>query len=229
MDINNRIISNILEGDIHSYFSVDEVDADESLDLPIESIHQLLQSGFAPYELKVKLGTIVIVLRNLSTNEGIVNKTRAIVTHLLRNVIQLQILTGHNRGKYILLPRLTFIHESTEDGISLRFKRRQFPIRPAFAMTINKCQGQSFKQVGIYLDQPIFTHEQLYVAFSRVANFSSLHVLIRPINKIQGLMTNSVGESAHCTYNVVYQKVLVRPLNFNQIPVCVLNVLLYFC
>ena len=84
MDINNQIISDILEGDIHSYFSVDEVDADESLDLPIESIHQLLPSGYPPHKLKLKLGTIVIVFRNLSTNEGIVNGTRAIVTHLLK-------------------------------------------------------------------------------------------------------------------------------------------------
>ena len=119
-----------------------------------------------------------------------------------------------------MLPRFTFIHESTEDGISLRFKRRQFPIRPAFAKTINKCQGQTFKQVGIYLDQPIYTHGQLYVAFSRVPNFSSFHVLIRPIDKIQGLMTNSVGKSAHCTYNVVYKEVLDRPLISGQISVC---------
>ena len=172
MDINNRIISDILEGDMHSYFSVDQPDTEESLDLPIESIHQLLPSGYTPHKLKLR--TIVIVLQNLSTNEGIVNRTRAIVTQLLRNVIQLRILTGHVHDKYILLPRFTFIHESSEDGISLRFTRRKFPIRPAFAMTINKCQGQTFKQVGIYLDQPIFTHGQLYVAFSRMPNFSSL-------------------------------------------------------
>ena len=80
------------------------------------------------------------------------------------------------KGKFILLHRFDFIHESIDDGISLRFKRRQFPIRPAFAMTINKCQGQTFKIVGIYLDQPIFTHGQLYVAFSRV--FSRFEFLI---------------------------------------------------
>ena len=55
MDINNRIISDILEGDIHSYFSVDEVDKKESLHLPIESIHLLLPSGYPPHELKLKL------------------------------------------------------------------------------------------------------------------------------------------------------------------------------
>ena len=47
------------------------------------------------------------------------------------------------------------------------FKRRQFPIRVAYAMTINKAQGQSFKRVGIYLPKPVFSHGQLYVALFR--------------------------------------------------------------
>ena len=211
MDINNRIISEILEGDIISYFSVDSQDPEqneENINIPIESIHKLLPNGYPPHELKLKLGTIVIVLRNLSSNIGVVNGTRAIVCGLLQNVIQLKILTGQMKDEFILLPRFDFIHESTEDGISLQFKRRQFPIRPAFAMTINKCQGQTFKQVGIYLDQPIFTHGQLYVAFSRVPNFSALHVLIKPIDKIQGFCTIRRGEITHYTYNVVYKEVL---------------------
>jgi ATP-dependent DNA helicase PIF1 len=37
-------------------------------------------------------------------------------------------------------------------------RRRQFPVRPAFAMTINKAQGQTLKMVGIFLPKPVFTH-----------------------------------------------------------------------
>ena len=39
----------------------------------IESIHKLFPSGYPPHELKLKLGTIVILLRHLSTKDGIVN------------------------------------------------------------------------------------------------------------------------------------------------------------
>jgi ATP-dependent DNA helicase PIF1 len=46
--------------------------------------------------------------------------------------------------------------------------RRQFPVRPAFAMTINKVQGQTLKMVDIFLPKPVFTHGQLYVAMSRI-------------------------------------------------------------
>ena len=43
----------------------------------------------------------------------------------------------------------------------------QFPIRPAFAMTINKAQGQTLSKCGVLLDEPVFTHGQLYVAALR--------------------------------------------------------------
>ena len=50
-----RIISNILEGDMHSYFSVEELEIEESFDMQIESIHQLLPSAYPPHELKLNL------------------------------------------------------------------------------------------------------------------------------------------------------------------------------
>ena len=46
-------------------------------------------------------------------------------------------------------------------------KRRQFPIRLCFAMTINKAQGESINNLVVYLRQPVFSHGQLYVALSR--------------------------------------------------------------
>ena len=57
-------------------------------------------------------------------------------------------------------------------------RRRQFPIRPAFAMTINKSQGPTFKKIGVNLPNPVFSHGQLYVAFSRVGTTNGLHVMV---------------------------------------------------
>lgn len=54
--------------------------------------------------------------------------------------------------------------------------RRQFPIVLAIAITINKSQGQSFDEVGIYFNKALFSHGQLYVALSRAKNKQKIFV-----------------------------------------------------
>jgi hypothetical protein len=38
----------------------------------------------------------------------------------------------------------------------LEFQRRQFPVPVAFAMTINKAQGQSFDRLGLFFNVKSF-------------------------------------------------------------------------
>jgi hypothetical protein len=73
-------------------------------------------------------------------------------------------------------------------------KRIQFPIRSAFAMTINKAQGATLKKAGVFLNDPVFSHGQLYVALSRVASMNDIVVA-----------TNH--ENSGTTRNVVYTEV----------------------
>jgi ATP-dependent exoDNAse (exonuclease V) alpha subunit len=43
-------------------------------------------------------------------------------------------------------------------------------------MTINKLQGQTIPNVGIYLSDPVFCHGQLYVALSRATTTKNIKV-----------------------------------------------------
>ena len=47
--------------------------------------------------------------------------------------------------------------------------RKQFPVRIAYAMTINK---------AVYLEHSVFSHGQLYVAMSRVGAASCIKILV---------------------------------------------------
>lgn len=84
--------------------------------------------------------------------------------------------------------------------------RLQLPVRLAFAMTINKSQGQSLENVGLYLPRPVFAHGQLYVALSRVGNPDWLKVLVVD-SREQGTFE---GRDGVYTVNIVYPEILAR-------------------
>ena len=52
----------------------------------------------------------------------------------------------------------------------------QFPIKIAFALTINQAQEQSASNCGIPLPRNVWTHGQIYVAFSRYGNPNNVYV-----------------------------------------------------
>ncbi|KAJ8896515.1 hypothetical protein PR048_001859, partial [Dryococelus australis] len=86
--------------------------------------------------------------------------------------LQLKVGSGKYKGEDVLIPRIPMI----PTDIPFEFKRLQFQVRLAFAMTINKSQGQSLSVCGINLENPCFSFGQLYVACSRVGKLSALFV-----------------------------------------------------
>ena len=106
------------------------------------------------------------------------NGSRLTVRTFLNHVIGAEIATGIHRGKRVFIPRILMMPSETDFPFVL--KRKQFPIRPAFCITINKGQGQSLESMGIFLPSPdaIFSHGQLYVALGRVQNPRGLKVMV---------------------------------------------------
>ena len=103
----------------------------------------------------------MIMLRNINQPK-LCNGTRLSVKKLMTNIIEATILTGPSKGEDVHITRIPMIPTL----MSFQFKRLQFPIRLAFAITINKSQGQSLELCGLYLHTDCFSHGHLYVACS---------------------------------------------------------------
>ena len=141
------------------------------------------------------MGTPIIALRYIT--EGVCNGTRLIVTKLMKNSIRAKVLNGAHCGKEVAITKINLTH----DMDTFNVVRNQLPIRVAFAMTINKSQGLTLKNVGVYLKSPVFSHGQLYVALSRCGSPFGLKVYI------PGQQPDDQGR--WYTANIVYKEVLI--------------------
>ena len=89
------------------------------------------------------------------------------------HVLTVHLLSGDHASEVTLIPHITLTPLLSGIDCAITLARRQFPIQLAFVLTINKAQGQSLSHVGIDLQNPVFSHGQLYVALSQATIFSA--------------------------------------------------------
>jgi hypothetical protein len=164
-----------------------------------EYLNSLTASGFPLARLALKPACPLMLLRNIDAPNGLCNGTRMVLIRVRMRVLECRILGGVHAGKIAFIPRLTM--ETSDEQMPIPLSRRQFPVRLAFAMTINKSQGQSVSNVGIHLGTPVFSHGQLYVALSRCTSANNIKVLFPPL-----------PEGSITTTNVVYPEVCCNTL-----------------
>lgn len=201
--VNEYVLETIPDHE-HVYYSSDSLCPIENADTfeqqlySPEILNGLKVAGVPNHRLVLKKGVPIMLLRNIDQANGLCNGTRLQVERLGTHVIEAKIITGNCFGNLTYIPRMIIV--PTDKRIPFKFQRRQFPISVCFAMTINKSQGQSLSDVGIFLRKPVFTHGQLYVAVSRVTSKKGLKVLI----------CDEDGNPTNTTKNVVYKEVLQR-------------------
>ena len=161
-----------------------------------EYLNTLRPNGFPQHTLCLKAGMPLMLLRNINPRQGLCNGTRLIYDKCIDNkLLQCRIVESE---RSVLIPRITFIPKINK--YPFEWQRRQFPVRTAFAITINKSQGQTLKYTGVWLRTQVFTHGQLYVACSRVSS----------PNHLKFALMSEPNQSRFTADNIVYKEVLLQ-------------------
>ena len=163
-------------------------------------LNKIAPSGMPPHKLTLEEGAPVMLLRNMHGARGQANGTRMLIRKIHSRVVEAEIVTGCSIGKVVFIPRIN--SNPTDSTRPFEFRRRQFPLRPAFAMTINKAQGQTLRMAGLYLPSQPFSHGQLYVAKTRVGSRNALRMVVKC-----GKVRDREGVYVE---NVVHKELLLR-------------------
>ena len=198
VDSINNLIVDTFPGEPCILASSDElVNPDDLQRFNTEYLNTLNPSGLPTHRLFLKSGMPVILIRNLNPKMGLCNGTKLIFHKVHSNrLLECSIAGGEFNSRVVLIPRINLKPKDRE--FAFEWSRRQFPVRVCFAMTINKSQGQTLQNVGVWLNDYCFAHGQLYVALSRVGSPSKIKFAVRKLH----------GSVGNFTSNVVFKEVL---------------------
>lgn len=137
----------------------------------------------APMQLVLKRGARVIFTQN--DPEGCwVNGSLGTVRALDDNIIVVSLDNGDDVDvERAIWPQARWTWNAKENRMEVKeeFKYVQFPLAPAWALTIHKAQGMTLEAVEIDLGRGAFAPGQTYVALSRARNMESIR-LARPLS-----------------------------------------------
>ena len=173
-----------LRGNVQFKFSDDKI-VDKILHekFPFECFHKYNEPSLLFHVFRLKIDMSLMIFRNLSLPVQC-NGIRVKLTRVTQHVLKAEVISGKFKSEKILISRIPLFSKNDEIGkgrkkaVSCQFSKTQFPVRSAFAITINKSQDQSLRVVEIDIrTRECFTHDQLYVALSKVTNKANLHMI----------------------------------------------------
>jgi hypothetical protein len=139
-----------------------------------EFVHSLNIHGSPPALLELKCGARYMIMRNLDQSRRLVNGTEVILKSMRASSLTVET----QDGQMAVIPRINFVISPDDSGLPFVIHRRQFPLIPAYALTVHRVQGQSLKFMGLYLQGEVFCHGLLFTMLSRVAGWDKICVYL---------------------------------------------------
>ena len=164
--INARSLAT-LEGEAHTYTITTKGNGNPSSKVKT-IVERMDRDGSYVTELILKLGAQVMLLKNLSQEEGLVNGSRGVVVGFS--------LSGKPIVRFRNGTTKTIKEESWKSDTEAPVERIQIPLRLAYAITIHKSQGSTLDCALIDVGPNIFEYGQAYVALSRAKSLDSLYI-----------------------------------------------------
>uniref|UniRef100_A0A915EKY7 ATP-dependent DNA helicase n=1 Tax=Ditylenchus dipsaci TaxID=166011 RepID=A0A915EKY7_9BILA len=171
---------NSLSGEEFEYLSTDEPFRQPNpmdihlVDNDVHTFNNHRTFQLPPHRLQLRVGAVVILMRNVNIQQGLCNGTRMIITRLGNDVIECKVMTESSamRGQTYTLNRFKFeYHDTRTNGSGLHFWRIQFPVMLAFTMTINRSQGSTMDRIGISLRRGFCARSALCSVFKSENSF----------------------------------------------------------
>lgn len=127
--------------------------------------------------LSLQKGVIVILLRNMFPFRVHVHGSRYVFSEKKTNTLNSALSTGAKAGSKMCLSRMPY--GPGEESFSMQgFLVTQFPVRVCLRITINKAQVQSSGvALRVDLQEPVFSHGQLYVGLFRATRPKNLCII----------------------------------------------------
>jgi DNA polymerase III delta prime subunit len=131
-----------------------------------------------PKNLSLKVGAPVLFMRN-DPMGNYQNGTRGVINEINYNDRKLRVRL--NPEKVIEVQYETWAHPKynkagQDETIVASDTFKHFPLILGFALTIHRCQGMTLDSIHLDLGRGAFAPGQLYVALSRLRNFSGLSI-----------------------------------------------------
>ena len=130
-------------GKDHKIFSENTADGDDNdgdnndgFEMSSKKLQQLEMAGLFSSNLYLKVGTLVMLLRNIDQPGRLNNGSQLILTRIGQYNLESQLLGRDHDEELELIPQIPLTSVAKE--LLFIFTRKQFPVRLCFAMTINK-------------------------------------------------------------------------------------------